>query len=140
MSEEARKTLETLALHKHAVLKNIVTDDYGRQLADVLASQTFLNSYMVTNGFARSSGEYKDVQDTAKTRKLGIWSDACRKTSNPDCSIKGNRKNGAKTFHLPDCKNYDQTIVDESYGDQWFCTEKEALAAGFSKASGCNKN
>jgi len=139
MADEARITLQSAAKGKHVTLKDTITDDYGRQLAHVFTFTTNLNEYMVSRGLARSSHGFTAIQNTAKMQKLGIWSETCRKTSNPDCTIKGNNRSGKKTYLLPDCSNYDQTIIDESYGDQWFCTEKEAIAGGFTKASGCIK-
>ncbi len=137
MADEAQSALLTAVKGRHVRLKNIVTDDYGRQLAHVFVGRTDLNAFMVERGLARSSSGYKTMQDTAKTQKLGIWSDTCRKTSNPECDIKGNIKEGKKTYHLPTCDHYAITIIDTSYGDMWFCSEEEAAKAGFSKASGC---
>ena len=106
-----------------------------------------LNRFMVRMGLAKYtsikspySNELKKAQSEAKNGMLGIWSSSCRMTlnKNPDCPIKGNIKNGKKTYHMPGCYNYDQTIVDESYGDQWFCTQEEAKRAGFVEASGCS--
>lgn len=105
-----------------------------------------LNRLVVSRGLARfagAKGEYsdtiKDAQSIAKENKLGIWSDTCRGTisANPDCIIKGNTRGSDRIYHLPECKNYDQTIVDTAFGDHWFCTETEAIQAGFSRASGC---
>src|SRR3989344_688896 len=186
MAAEARDTLESAIKGRHVRLKNIVTDDYGRQLAHVIIedfptwvsyirerviarslrrsnlngiatsqqigtrddkfTDPYINRLMVSRGLARfgsAKSEYYDTLKTAQTHAkenmLGIWSEICRKTSNPDCDIKGNIRAGKKTFLLPGCKNYDQTIIDESYGDQWFCTEDEAMKAGFSSASGCSR-
>ena len=48
---------------------------------------------------------------------------------NADCRIKGNvsQNSGSTT-----CRgSYDQTKIDESKGERWFCTEAEARAAGW---------
>lgn len=169
MAENAQKALEQAAKGKHVRLKNVVTDDYGRQLADVIIDDApswvsylrsrfvfhtlptpdpYINRMAVANGLARYTGstkndDYKTIkmaQTNAKTNKIGIWSDTCRKSSNPDCSIKGNTRAGKKIYLLPDCNNYDQTIIDTSYQDQWFCTEAEAVKAGFTKSPTCTKN
>lgn len=138
MADEARNTLVSLALHKHITLTDVVTDDFGRQLAHVTISGTNLNEKLVSLGLARSSSGFTREQTNAKDNHLGIWSDTCRKTSNPDCSIKGNIRAGKKTYLLEDCKNYDQTIIDTSYGDSWFCTEEDAVKARFTKSAGCS--
>lgn len=168
MATEAQEALAVAAKGRHMRLKNVVTDDYGRQLANVIIEDLptwfsylrqkfiqripsdpvpdpYLNRMMVSHGLARYSGSTKSEYYTtlkgalnhAKESKLGIWSVSCRRTSNPECAIKGNIKSGKKVYHFPDCDHYALTIIDTSYGDRWFCTEEEAVKAGFSKASGC---
>lgn len=139
MADEARGALATAAKGRHVRLKDVVTDDYGRQLAHVFINGTNINEGMVSQGLARSSSGFTAAQSVAKEERLGIWSDACRTSTNPDCDIKGNIRAGKKTYLLSDCANYNQTIIDTSYGDRWFCTEEEAVKAGFSKASGCSR-
>lgn len=138
MADEARETLLAIALHKRVTLQNIATDDFGRQLAHVFISGTNINETLVSNGLARSSSGFTEAQSIAKENHLGIWSETCRKTSNPECDIKGNIKSGKKVYHLPTCDHYALTIIDTSYGDMWFCSEDEAKKAGFTKASGCS--
>jgi endonuclease YncB( thermonuclease family) len=48
------------------------------------------------------------------------------------CLIKGNiNRAGAKIYHVPGSPSYDQTQIDESQGERWFCSEEEAVAAGW---------
>ena len=55
--------------------------------------------------------------------------------SSASCDIKGNiSMSGEKIYHVPGQKYYDATVIDESYGERWFCTEEEARAAGWRKA------
>lgn len=51
--------------------------------------------------------------------------------------IKGNvdTRTGEKIYHVPGSFYYNTTVVDESRGDRWFCTEAEAEAAGFRRAA-----
>lgn len=53
-----------------------------------------------------------------------------------DCLIKGNISidTGEAIYHVPGQKYYEQTVIDERYGELWFCTEDEALAAGWRKS------
>lgn len=52
-----------------------------------------------------------------------------------ECLIKGNiNSKGEKIFHVPGGANYDTTVVDPDHGEAWFCTEGEAVQAGFRKA------
>lgn len=51
------------------------------------------------------------------------------------CLIKGNiSSKGAKIYHLPGSSSYNSTKIDTSQGERWFCTEAEALAAGWRAA------
>lgn len=46
--------------------------------------------------------------------------------------IKGNRSSsGERIFHTPDSAYYERTEIDESRGEVWFCTEEDALSAGW---------
>ena len=44
---------------------------------------------------------------------------------------------GEKTYYLPSCRDYNQVIVDEAYGDEWFCSEIDALDQKFIKSKRC---
>ena len=47
------------------------------------------------------------------------------------CLIKGNiNTKGNKIYHMPGQRDYDNTVAEEM-----FCTEEEAIAAGFKPAS-----
>ncbi|MBD2497154.1 cold shock domain-containing protein [Nostoc sp. FACHB-280] len=54
----------------------------------------------------------------------------------PGCMIKGNISiaTGNKFYHLPGMEDYGSTVIDPLKGERWFCTEKEAIAAGWRKA------
>lgn len=52
------------------------------------------------------------------------------------CTIKGNvswRNNDEKIYHCPNWRDYNRTSIDYEDGDIWFCSEQEAIAAGFRK-------
>ena len=53
-----------------------------------------------------------------------------------DCNIKGNINfnTGEKIYHLPGQEYYDSTEINEAAGERWFCTEEEAIAAGWRKS------
>ena len=139
LADKARELLSYLAKSKHVRLRDIVTDDYGRTLANVFVGRIWVNNDMVRNGLARSeSDKLSDAANVAKNTKLGIYSETCRKTIAPDgCAIKGNIREGKPVYYLPACKYYNQVIVDEAFGDAWFCSELDAKEAGFSAATSC---
>ncbi|MGQ9493230.1 MAG: sunset domain-containing protein [Anaerolineae bacterium] len=57
-------------------------------------------------------------------------------TPPPGCVIKGNisSSTGEKIYHMPGQRYYDQTTIDPSKGERWFCTEEEAIANGWRKS------
>jgi hypothetical protein len=48
------------------------------------------------------------------------------------CDIKGNiNRNGERIFHKPGEPFYDRVKIEPKAGERWFCSEQEALAAGW---------
>jgi hypothetical protein len=48
------------------------------------------------------------------------------------CRIKGNISgNGKKVYHVPGSRFYAQTEIETAVGERWFCSEEEAVAAGW---------
>ena len=47
------------------------------------------------------------------------------------CLIKGNISKNGRIYHVRGSKWYDETIIDESKGERWFCSEDEARVAGW---------
>lgn len=56
---------------------------------------------------------------------------------NNTCLIKGNISGSGNIYHLPGCGSYDKTVINETAGERWFCTEAEAVQAGWRKAKNC---
>jgi hypothetical protein len=56
------------------------------------------------------------------------------------CTIKGNINSKEERIYHVDGKSpsYDDTVVDESAGERWFCSEAEALAAGWRAPKNAN--
>lgn len=105
-----------------------------------------INRVMVEEGlglYHNSGGQYIGVLSAAgqvaRTGKLGIFSDGCtqKEPSQAGCTIKGNIRNGKKTYFLPACGNYADVIVSTSFGDEWLCSESQAQANGFTKSPTC---
>ena len=76
------------------------------------------------NGEAERPGTYR-----ART-----WEEA--KRAAPDgCPIKGQVAGGARVYVLPWSPEYGRVRVSRARGDRWFCSEKEAIAAGWRAGS-----
>ncbi len=135
------------------------TDKYGRLLRYVYVDDIFVNLTLVQDGFAYSSTYQPDVkyqnqftesERIAREQKRGLWGLCPTSISSPmplptstiepstGCTIKGNISgSGEKIYHVIGCGSYNVTKIDEARGEQWFCTEEEAVAAGWRKAKNC---
>ncbi len=56
-----------------------------------------------------------------------------RQPPNARCAIKGNisQSTGARIYHAPGSRDYADTVIDEPAGERWFCSEDEAIRAGW---------
>lgn len=160
---EATNKLSELVLHKEVQLAKDVseTDKYGRLLRYIYLHELFVNEELVKTGFAQAASYPPDVKfqkifqqanTIARNNNLGLWA-GCQfepkqqkpaaqniptsiPASNEDCKIKGNisTKTEEKIYHLPDQVDYKKTVIDASKGERWFCSETEAINAGWRKA------
>jgi hypothetical protein len=53
-----------------------------------------------------------------------------------DCKIKGNVSipSGERIYHVPGQRYYSETTISPQHGERWFCSEMEAIAAGWRKS------
>lgn len=143
-------------------------DKYNRLLRYVfLEDGTNFNLLMIKQGYAyeytygvpyKYQSEFKKAQRDAMNERVGLWGDICQtpKVSQPtitpattlntistnnanSCTIKGNiSSSGEKIYHVVGCGSYSKTTIDEGNGERWFCSEQEAVNAGWRKALNCN--
>ena len=86
------------------------------------------------------------IEAEAREAKRGVWglSEAqnmapweWRKSGGTEgapkgCEIKGNiSSKGVKIYHVPGRSSYGPTKINTSKGERWFCSEEEAIAAGW---------
>ncbi len=51
------------------------------------------------------------------------------------CLIKGNvSRQGDRIYHVPGDRTYNRVRMNGERGERWFCTEEQAIAAGWRKA------
>ena len=148
-SEESKKKLEELVMGKQVTLRNMIVDKFRRIVALVYVDDVLVNEVMLKEGYVKYLGgvteEEKNLRhasDFAKENKLGVFSEECSPEQPPDpkCLIKGNKSedsSGNMIYHFPGCSAYNQIKVERSWGDDWFCSEKEAEKAGFVKSKNC---
>lgn len=53
------------------------------------------------------------------------------RTAGERCRIKGNVSGTTRIYHLPGDPNYPQVVISPEQGERWFCSEREAIAAGW---------
>lgn len=162
--KEARELLSQFILNKHVLIEEETQEAFGRSLALVYTTKYYflkdklVNKIIMEKGWARPDYRKNSQREvltnafhTAKNKNLGIWSPLCRETSIPQspqspklpqsspCLIKGNidKATYKKYYHLPECKQYNQIIMEKDIGERYFCTEDEATRAGFLKSAGC---
>jgi len=128
------------------------TDRYGRVIAVCFKGQEDLNGWLVSKGLAvayrRYSQDYVSREAQARSVSAGLWAGefimpwdwrsgkrlASQQVSKPpgDCVIKGNiNSKGARIYHVPSGRWYDQTKIDKAKGERLFCSEDEAKASGW---------
>lgn len=127
------------------------TDKYGRLLRYVYLDNIFANDYLVKEGFAHASTfppdvkyqqKFQESQSQAQINHKGLWSSCSQNQATQNsketiqgCIIKGNiSASREKIYHLPGQKYYDQTVIDTSRGERWFCSEEEAQKALWRKS------
>lgn len=135
-------------------------DRYGRLLRYVYLGDELINQKIINEGFGleytynspyQFQKEFRDAQLSARNQNKGLWNqNNCPNNSqniitnvfesNMDtdqCNIKGNISNNQKIYHLPNCRDYQKTQISVENGEKWFCTEDEAIEAGWRKAKNC---
>lgn len=148
---EAKGELEKLVLEKKVSLSQIKVDNFRRLLAVVKVDSRVINLKMLESGWAKWDGttnemgeRFKNMANEAREKRLGVYSAKCRESENKDCIIKGNIEKrsgsvtgGRKFYFFPGCSEYKKTIVEKEEGEEWFCTEDEAVKAGYTKGTNC---
>ena len=136
------------------------TDRFGRLLRYVwLNSRGMVNAMLVSAGYAHASAYppdvrhqqlFDDLEADARTAERGLWGPACLEVLSPtpagslaegacdysgtsEAVIKGNisTNSGEKIYHVPGGSFYEQTVIAAAAGERWFCTESDAITAGW---------
>lgn len=161
--QESSDFNKQLVLGKSVGLEKDVseTDAFGRLLRYVWLDGEMVNATLVREGYAQASAyppdvKYQDLfsslQAQAAEAGRGLWGaeceempaptpdaaipGACEYSSDNEPMIKGNISfsTGEKIHHVPGDEFYTRTVIDESAGERWFCTEAEAVAAGWRRS------
>lgn len=146
----ATKFLENVINQNEVKCKTTSKDRYGRYIGTCFLNNINLNKMMVLNGHALAyrqySKRYIEVEKTAEIAQAGMWQGIFvkpwswrkgerlsqeKQSNTKECLIKGNISNSGKIYHTPQSQWYSRTKINETKGERWFCTEAEAIAAGW---------
>jgi endonuclease YncB( thermonuclease family) len=149
---KSKQALSGLIFGKDVRVVVQTTDRYGRTVGRPYAGDLDICAEMVHMGVAWAYREYlRDqsllaLESEAKARKMGLWGLSEAQNMAPwewrrsggnqgapeGCLIKGNiNSKGDRIYHLPGSRSYGATKINQSKGERWFCSEKEATAAGW---------
>lgn len=124
-------------------------DRFGRTIGTCFLGGQDVNAWLVRQGhawaFARYSTRYVAAEAQARSQRLGIWQGEAtpaweyrarrRARAEPQapagCAIKGNVTARGRIYHMPWSPWYARVRLDAGRGERWFCTEAEAMAAGW---------
>lgn len=150
--QAATDALVGLVRGQSVVCDPVATDAYNRVIATCFVNGTDVGAALVDRGLAWAFVRYSDVylgeEAAARARKVGIWSGSftapwdlraarwqraeARETAAPaGCPIKGNISSSGRIYHTPWSPWYDRTRISTRNGERWFCSEADALAAGW---------
>ncbi len=128
--------------------------------SDPKQDDVLVNEWLLHEGHAYTlaiapDNRYRDLfasaQRAGKDAERGIWGACAYESADADlreedsaapsqkCTIKGNisEKGYGKNYFLEGCPNYARIKVDPRKGEQWFCSERDAQKAGFTKSASC---
>ena len=146
---EAATALARLIAGQPVTCEGDQRDGDGRLIAVCRTPEGDLNRRMVLDGmavpFARYSDDYLAEGIEAQKAGRGIHAgafeppEACRAATwaagaqecPADCPIKGNISERGRIYHAPWSRHYGRTRIDRAKGERCFCTEAEALDAGW---------
>ncbi|PIL18477.1 hypothetical protein P775_18050 [Puniceibacterium antarcticum] len=152
VTQEVRKRYQG----QWAICEATDTDRYGRVVARCSVNGQDVGAALVSDGLAfayRQYGwDYDLTEKAAAVAGVGLHSEqmqlpseyrkaqrpAPKKPQQPEvqgCAIKGNvSRDGTRIYHVPGQAFYDKTRINEGAGEHWFCSEAEAVKAGWRKA------
>lgn len=128
-------------------------DDSGFKTGRCTIGNKDVAGELVRQGHVFSDGtilaRYGSEEREARNAKLGLWSggeverpsayrakvwDEAKRRAPDGCPIKGQVSGGSRTYVLPWSPDYDRVRVQRARGERWFCSEQEAVSAGFKAA------
>lgn len=156
--EHATQRLRELTQHRAVRCEAVPgeRDGYGRRISRCRADGIDVADRLVRDGLAwayvKYSREHSEAQAQARQARRGVWqarneppwrmrarrraerdalAEAREPTADAACRIKGNVSASGRIYHLPGSRDYAATRISTRRGERWFCSEADALAAGW---------
>jgi len=151
-SNRAKQALSGMVFQKQVSVVVQDTDRYGRTVGRAYVGQLDVTAELVRIGAAWVYRKYLkdesllDLEAEAREAQRGIWGLSEVQQMPPwewrrsggiegapeGCLIKGNiNSKGDKIYHAPGWSSYGATKINTAKGERWFCTEQEAIQAGW---------
>lgn len=148
----ATRGLADLVSGASVTCERVSEDGYGRVIATCYADGYDLGAAMIDKGlawaFLKYSDAYASEELVSKDKATGVFADdfltpwefreqrwknamAQEKSAPPGCPIKGNISERGRIYHAPWSRSYARTRINTAKGERWFCSEAEAVAAGW---------
>ena len=150
--QAATEGLAALVRNRDVRCEPITNDGYGRVIATCYADGTDIGAAMIDKGLAWAFLKYSDAyapdELVSKDKATGVFGGdflppweyrsrrwkralAAEQSAPPGCPIKGNISRNGRIYHAPWSPWYDRTRINRKKGERWFCSEGEAIAAGW---------
>jgi endonuclease YncB( thermonuclease family) len=128
------------------------SDVAGHALGRCTVGQKDLGAELVRQGHVFAEGgilaRYAAEEREARAARAGMWSgdverpaeyraklwEEAKRRAPEGCPIKGQVTGSARVYVLPWSPDYERARVLKARGERWFCSEQEAVAAGFKAA------
>ena len=126
-------------------------DQYDRRISNCEVAGEDLSAWLVSEGLAlayrRFSERFAPDEDAARAAGRGLWRtsfeppwdyrahrwEVAAQEAPERCPIKGNiNRDGERIYHTPwGSEWYGRTKISLDQGERWFCSERQALDAGW---------
>jgi endonuclease YncB( thermonuclease family) len=126
-------------------------DQYDRRIASCEVAGEDLSAWLVSSGLAMAFRTYSErfvpEEQAARAAQAGLWRtdfgppweyraqrwEVAAREAPEGCPIKGNiNREDERIYHTPwGSQWYERTKITPDHGEQWFCSERQALDAGW---------
>lgn len=148
----ATEALSALIARRPVTCESRGNDKYGRMLAICFVDGKDINAEMVREGYAwafvRYSRTYVRQEAEARAARIGIWQGSAEpawlyresrwagaeQAAPGGCAIKGNVSAHGRIYYTPWNPRYGSVKIEVEKGERWFCSEAEAVTAGWRAA------